>query len=317
MKRGMQRLTLPGAVVAALAVVLLTGSSAQALRLPAARQCPVFPASNAWNQRVDKLPVAADSAQLIASIGLDSPVHADFGSGTWDGGPIGIPFDVVSHRTARAGVSFEYADESDRVRYPIPPHVHIEGGPHATGDRHAILVDKSACRLYELYDLHHTTRGWTAGSGAVWSMRSNHLRPAGWTSADAAGLPIFPGLARWDEVARGVIDHALRFTAPRTRRAYVYPARHYASSSNDPSLPPMGLRVRLKASVNIATFPRQARVVLGALQRYGMILADNGSPWYVSGAPNRRWSNDDLHTLGRLTGADFEVVDTSSLPRPS
>ena len=147
-------------------------------------------------------------------------------------------------------------------------------------------------------------------------MRSNHLRPAGWTSADAAGLPIFAGLARWDEVSRGVIDHALRFTAQRTRHAYVYPARHYASSSSDPSLPPMGLRVRLKASVSIASFPRQARVVLRALQRYGMILADNGSPWYVSGAPNRHWSNDALHSLGRLTGADFEVVDTSSLPEP-
>jgi hypothetical protein len=265
---------------------------------------------------VDTLPVASDPAQLIAAIGLDSPVHADFGSGTWDGGPIGIPFDVVSSRTPRSRVSFQYADESDRVRYPVPRHVHIEGGSHATGDRHAILVDKSACRLYELYDLRHSARGWTAGSGAVWSLRSNHLRPAGWTSADAAGLPIFPGLARWDEVARGVIDHALRFTAPRTRRAYVYPARHYASSSNDPLLPPMGLRVRLKASVNVASFPRQARVVLRALQHYGMILADNGSPWYVSGAPNRQWSNDDLHSLGRLTGADFEVVDTSSLPQP-
>ena len=304
------------AAVAAVSAALLAGSSAQALRLPAAPRCPVFPASSAWNQRVDELPVAADSAQLIASIGLDSPVHADFGSGTWDGGPIGIPFDVVSHRTARSRVAFDYADESDRVRYPIPRKVHIEGGAHSTGDRHAILVDKSACRLYELYDLHRTGHGWTAGSGAVWNLRSNHLRPAGWTSADAAGLPIFPGLARWDEVARGTIDHALRFTAPRTRRAYVYPARHYASSSNDPALPPMGLRVRLKASVNVASFPKQSRVVLRALQRYGMILADNGSPWYVSGAPNRHWSNDDLHSLGRLTGADFEVVDTSSLPRP-
>ncbi|HZT94155.1 MAG TPA: hypothetical protein VE985_06750, partial [Gaiellaceae bacterium] len=260
--------------------------------------------------------VSADSAQLIKSIGLDAPVHADFGSGKWDGGPIGIPFDVVSKATHRARVSFEYADESDRVRYPIPNHVHVEGGANATGDRHAILVDRSACRLYELYDLRHTSRGWTAGSGAVWNLRSNHLRPAGWTSADAAGLPIFPGLARWDEASRGVIDHALRFTAPETRRAYVYPARHYASSSTDPSLPPMGLRVRLKASVNVASFPRQARVVLRALQRYGMILADNGSPWYVSGAPDPHWSNDALHTLGRLTGADFEVVDTSSLPQP-
>jgi hypothetical protein len=304
------------ALPVALAAVLFVGSSAHALRLPGARHCPVFPANNPWNQRVDKLPVSADSAQLISSIGLDASVHADFGSGKWDGGPIGIPFDVVSHKTHRSRVSFEYASESNRVRYPIPKHVHIEGGAHATGDRHAILVDKSACRLYELYDLRHTRRGWTAGSGAVWNLRSNHLRPAGWTSADAAGLPIFPGLARWDEVSRGVIDHALRFTAPETRRAYVYPARHYASSSNDPALPPMGLRVRLKASVNVASFPKQARVVLRALQRYGMILADNGSPWYVSGAPNSHWSNDALHSLGRLPGADFEVVDTSSLPRP-
>ncbi len=298
------------------AVALLTGASARAFRLPAAARCPVFPANNPWNQRVDKLPVAADSAQLIGSIGLDSPVHADFGSGTWDGGPIGIPFDVVSTKTPTRRVSFEYADESDRVRYPIPSHVHIEGGAHATGDRHAILVDKSTCRLYELYDLRRKGHGWTAGSGAVWNLRSNHLRPAGWTSADAAGLPIFPGLARWDEAARGQIDHALRFTAPETRRAYVYPARHYASSSSDPSLPPMGLRVRLKSSVTVSSFPPQARVVLRALQRYGMILADNGSPWYISGAPDKRWSNDQLHALGRLTGADFEVVDTSSLPEP-
>ena len=312
----MKRVTLPAALAAGLTAVLLTGASANALRLPAARHCPVFPANNPWNQRVDKLPVSADSARLINSIGLDSPVHADFGSGKWDGGPIGIPFDVVSRRTARHRVSFEYADESNRVRYPIPRHVHIEGGAHATGDRHAILVDKSSCRLYELYDLRHTGHGWTAGSGAVWSLRSNHLRPAGWTSADAAGLPIFPGLARWDEAKRGVIDHALRFTASATRRAYVYPARHFASSSNDASLPPMGLRVRLKAGVDVASFPKQARVVLRALQRYGMILADNGSPWYISGAPSSHWSNDALHTLGRLTGADFEVVDTSSLPQP-
>jgi hypothetical protein len=304
------------APAAALALILLTGSSAQALRMPAARHCPVFPANNAWNERVDKLPVVSDSARLITSIGLDAPAHADFGSGKWDGGPIGIPFDVVSKQTRLSHVSFAYADESNRVRYPIPQHVQIEGGAHATGDRHAIMVDKSSCRLYELYDLRHTSHGWTAGSGATWSLRSNHLRPAGWTSADAAGLPIFPGLARWDEVKRGVIDHALRFTAPETRRAYVYPARHYASDSNDASLPPMGLRVRLKTGVNIASFPPQARVVLRALQRYGMILADNGSPWYVSGAPNRHWSNDALHTLGRLTGADFEVVDTSSLPEP-
>jgi hypothetical protein len=292
-------------------------ASASALRVPAAPRCPIFPAANAWNQRVDRLPVAADSDTLIRSIGLGSGLHADFGSGRWDGGPIGIPFDVVSRRTPRSAVRFAYADESDKMRYPIPRTVHVEGGARADGDRHALLFDKDACRLYELYDLRRSGGRWTAGSGAIFDLRSNALRPAGWTSADAAGLPIFPGLARWDEVSRGVVDHALRFTAPRTRRAYVYPARHYASSSDDPSLPPMGLRVRLKASVDISSFPRQARIVLQALKTYGMILADNGSPWYVSGAPSPHWSNDDLHTLGRITGADFEVVDTSSLPRPA
>jgi len=300
-------------VVLAVAALVCAGS-ASALRLPTAPKCPIFPASNAWNERVDTLPVAADSAQLIASIGLGTGLHPDFGSGLWDGGPIGIPFDVVSKSTPRSHVRFGYADESDKGPYPIPRTVHIEGGAQSDGDRHALLLDRDACRLYELYDLHGSGSSWTAGSGAIWNLRSNRLRPAGWTSADAAGLPIFPGLARYDEVARGVIDHALRFTAAHTRRAYVYPARHYASSSDDPSLPPMGLRVRLKASVDISHFPKQARVVLQALKTYGMILADNGSNWYISGAPNPKWSNDDLHTVGQITGADFEVVDTSSLP---
>jgi hypothetical protein len=293
---------------------LLAGvASAHALRLPAAPKCPMFPASNPWNQRVDGLQVAANSAELIQAIGAGTGLHADFGSGLYGGGPIGIPFDVVSKRTPRARVSFDYADESDNVRYPIPKTVHIEGGRTAEGDRHALLLDKDACKLYELYALAPKAGGWHAGSGAVWNLRSNALRPAGWTSADAAGLPILPGLARYDEVAHGVIDHALRFTASRTRRAYIYPARHYASSSDDPSLPPMGLRVRLKVSVDISGFPHQTRIVLQALKTYGMILADNGSNWYVSGAPNPKWSNDDLHSLGRVTGSMFEVVDTSSL----
>jgi hypothetical protein len=294
------------------AVVFLIAAvpgSASALQLPGAPRCAVFPRSNPWNQRVDKLPLAANSATLIRSIGLDTGVHADFGSGTWDGGPIGIPFDVVTRGTPRAKVSFEYADESDKVGYPIPKRVHIEYG----SDHHALLVDRDACRLYELGGLQWAGGRWHAWAGAVWSLRSNRLRPAGWTSADAAGLPIFPGLARWDEVRRGVIDHALRFTASRTRRAYVWPARHYASSSTDPSLPPMGLRVRLKASFDVRPFPRQARIVLVALKRYGMLLADNGSNWYISGAPSPGWSNDQLHTLGRVTGSDFEVVDTSRL----
>jgi hypothetical protein len=302
--------------LAAGVMVLLAAASASALRLPSAPKCPVFPADNAWNQRVDALPVAASSSVLIQSIGLSTGLHADFGSGLYEGSPIGIPFDVVTKKTPGARVSFDYADESDRLKYPIPKAVHIEGGRRSDGDRHALLLDKDACKLYELYALYAKGSGWTAGSGAVWNLKSNALRPAGWTSADAAGLPIFPGLARCDEVARGAIDHALRFTASRTRKQFVYPARHFASSSDDPSLPPMGLRVRLKASVDISGYPKQARIILQALKTYGMILADNGSNWYITGAPSPKWSNDDLHSLGRVTGSMFEVVDTSSLPHP-
>jgi hypothetical protein len=301
------------AAVCAAALASLLVAPASSLPLPGAPGCRVFPGSNVWNRRVDRLPVAAGSAPIIRSIGLGTGLHPDFGSGLWDGGPIGIPYTVVSGAQPRSHVSFEYADESDRGPYPIPANVKIEGGARSDGDRHALIVDRSSCRLYELYDLRHGPSGWTAGSGAIWNLRSNRLRPAGWTSADAAGLPILPGLARYDEVARGRIDHALRFTVEHTRRAYVYPARHYASDLTAVDLPPMGLRVRLKRSVPISGFPQQARIVLTALKRYGMIVADNGSDWYISGAPDPRWNNDDLHTLGRITGADFEVVDTSRL----
>jgi hypothetical protein len=293
--------------------VLLGGSSAEALRLPAAPRCTVFPKSNPWNSRVDRLPVAANSAEIISSIGTDRGLHPDFGSGLWEGAPIGIPITVVGRRTPKSRVSFEYADESDRGPYPIPRGVPIEGGYRSDGDRHALIVDRDSCRLYELFALYPKGSGWRAGSGAIWNLRSNRLRPAGWTSADAAGLPILPGLARYDEVRRGVIDHALRFTVRRTRRAYVYPARHFASSSDDPSLPPMGLRVRLKASFDVSGYPRQARVVLTALKRYGMLVADNGSDWYITGSPNPGWRNDDLRTLGRVKGSEFEVVDTRTL----
>ncbi len=244
-------------------------------------------------------------------------MHADFGSGLWDGGPIGIPITVVGRKTPRSRVSFEYASESDKGPYPIPRTVKIEGGANADGDRHALLLDKDRCKLYELFALYSKPGGgWRAGSGAIFDLRSNRLRPAGWTSADAAGLAILPGLARYDEVKRGRIDHALRFTVSRTRRAYVYPARHFASDLTDPSLPPMGLRLRLKKSFDTRPFPRQARIVLEALKRYGMIVSDNGSDWYVSGAPDPRWSNDQLHTLHQVTGSGFEVVDTRRL-RPS
>jgi hypothetical protein len=275
------------------------------LRLPGAPRCPVFPHTNPWNRRVDRLPVGANSDRIIRSIGIGTGLHPDFGSGLYDGGAIGIPYNVVGAKTPRLRLGFDYADESDKGPYPIPRNVKLEYG----GDHHALLLDRSSCKLYEVYALH----GRHAGSGAIWNLRSNKVRPAGWTSADAAGLPILPGLARYDEVARGVIDHALRFTVESTRRAYVYPARHYAGDSNDPSLPPMGLRVRLKASYPIAAFPRQARIVLAALKRYGMLVADNGSDWYISGAPDPHWNNDDLRTLGRVKGSSFEVVNTSSL----
>jgi hypothetical protein len=298
------------AAIAVLAVALVcAGGSALALRVPSAPHCRVFPKSNPWNRRVDHLPVAANSAAIIGSIGVSRGLHADFGSGLWQGSPIGIPFDVVTGRTPRSRVSFEYGDESDHVRYPIPKRVHVEGG----SDHHAMLLDRSACRLYELGGLARSNGRWHAWAGATWSLRSNRVRPAGWTSADAAGLPIFPGLARYDEVRRGVIDHALRFTVERTRRAYVYPARHYASNLTDPDLPAMGLRVRLKSSFDVRPFPRQSRIVLLALKHYGMLVADNGSDWYITGAPNPGWSNEQLHTLGQVKGSDFQVVDTSKL----
>jgi hypothetical protein len=270
--------------------------------------CPLFPSSWSTNQRVDALPVAPDSAAIVRSIGLDGAIKADFGSGLWEGGPIGIPYDVVGRRAPRARVRFDYAGESDRVRYPIPRRVHIEGGRHADGDRHALLVDRRRCKLFELFALRRQDGRWAAGSGAVWSLRRPRLRPAGWTSADAAGLPILPLLARYPEVRRGRITHALRMTVSESRRAFVFPARHYASSLTDPALPRMGERLRLKASVDISGLPRQSRVVARALKEYGLIVADNGSDWFVSGAPHPRWDNDQLQQLRRLRGADFEVV---------
>jgi hypothetical protein len=297
-------------VLLALATLTLAGATSAA-RLPQAPACQVFPASNPWNQRVDSLRVAANSNAIVASIGVDDHVHADFGSGLWEGHKIGIPITLVGKKTPRRRVPFEYASESDRGPYPIPANVRIEGG----SDRHAILVDRDACKLYELFALERRSGRWHAGSGAIWNLNSNKLRSRGWTSADAAGLPIFPGLARYDEVKRGRIDHALRFTVSQTRRAYVWPARHFASSATSANLPPMGLRLRLRKSYRTAGFPRQARIVLQALKEYGMIVADNGSDWYISGAPDPRWSNDQLHTLHDVPGAAFEVVDTSKMPR--
>ena len=281
--------------------------AASAPVLPGAPNCPVFPSDNVWNKPVDSLPVSSDSSTLIASIGLNAFLHPDFSS--YSGGGYGIPYNVVGGGRKKVRVRFQYAAQSDPGPYPIPKHPKIEGG----SDRHMLIVDRDNCVLYELYAARKTSTGWKAGSGAIWSMSSNALRSAGWTSADAAGLPILPGLVRYDEVAAGVINHALRFTAPVTRREYIYPARHFASDDTSAALPPMGLRVRLKASVDISHFGPQARVLLQALQTYGMILADNGSPWYVTGAPNAGWNDDDMHQLQTLHGSDFEVVDTSTL----
>ena len=297
------------AAVAALVSLALTAPAA-AHPLPQAPDCPVFPETSVWNKRVWNLPLRKDSRTIVNAIGARLHLHADFGSGLWDGGPIGIPITVVDSTTPTSAVDFDYADESDAGPYPIPDDVAIEGGASADGDRHAILVDSESCTLYELFDLYPS---WTAGSGAIWELTSNALRPRGWTSADAAGLPILPGLARYDEVAEGSIDHALRFTVRRSRRAYVYPARHFASQDTSKSLPPMGLRLRLRRDYFVASFPPQAQVVLRALKRYGMIVADNGSSWYVSGAPDPGWDNDDLHALGRVKGSAFRVVDTSTL----
>jgi hypothetical protein len=274
------------------------------LALMAIAGCPVFPAANAWNQRVDRLPVHPRSAEIVRSIGVEQTVHPDFGSGLFEGRRIGIPYTVVPRSQRRVPVSFEFADESDPGPYPIPRGAPVEGG----SDRHVLVVQRGTCRLYELFAAERSGAGWRAGSGALFRLRSNRLRPRGWTSADAAGLPIFPGLARYDEVARGAIRHALRFTAPRTRRAFVAPARHFASSLTDPALPAMGQRIRLRRTVSERGFGRQARIVVRALKRHGMLLADNGSPWFISGAPHPRWDNDDLRTLKRLRGADFEVV---------
>ena len=275
--------------------------------------CSIFPADNVWNTRIDALPVAVSSQVYVNTIGAAKGVHADFGAGLWDGGPIGIPYTTTVG--APVAVTFDYADESDPGPYPIPPNPPIEGGPNSDGDRHILILDQTACKLYELYYAWPQTDGsWQAGSGAIFNLRSNALRPDTWTSADAAGLPILAGLVRYDEVAAGAINHALRFTAPQTRKAYVWPARHYASSLTGAQYPPMGQRFRLKASFDISGFSATNQIILAALKTYGMILADNGSSWYLSGAPDERWNNDDLRQLQtRVHGSDFEAVDTSSL----
>lgn len=271
----------------------------------------VFPADNVWNRTVTDLPVHAKSGDYLASIGLTTGLKADFGSGTWDGGPIGIPYITVPGNQPKVAIHYtDYGDESDPGPMPIPPDAPREWG----SDHHIIVIDRDNGILYELFNASkNADNSWNASSGAIWSLNANAMRPDGWTSADAAGLPLFPGLARYDEVAAGVIPHALRFTIPRTQKAYVWPASHFASSSTDVNRPPMGMRVRLKANVDISGYPYQTRVILQCLKDYGMILADNGSAIYISGAPDERWNNDNLALLRNVKASDLEVVDASGV----
>ena len=269
-----------------------------------------FPADNPWNTPVDQDPVDPNSDTLIASIGLTRGLHPDFGA-NYNGGPFRIPYIVVGGTTPAVSVTFDYADESDPGPYPIPADAPIEGGVASGGDRHVLVIDRDHWKLYELFAAYPIagSPNWTAGSGAIFDLGSDALRTAGWTSADAAGLPIFPGLVRYDEVVeQGAILHALRFTVSHTRHGYVYPARHYASSDTNSFVPPMGMLVRLKSSYDISGYPASARVILQALKTYGMIVADNGSDWFISGAPDPRWNDTELNTLKQVPGSNFEVV---------
>ncbi len=295
------------AAALALAAVSL-GAAAAPAAAPGPRigGCPVFPRSNAWNRDVSHAPVDPRSAQYIAAIGPGN-LHPDFASRRY-----GIPVNVVGAGQRRVPIRFTaYGDESDPGPYPIPPGARVEGG----SDRHVIVVQRRRCRLYELFGARRAGAGWEAASGAAYDLRSNRRRPAGWTSADAAGLPIMPGLARASEARAGAIRHALRFTVSRTQRAYVPPARHFASGETDPALPPMGLRLRLKASFPLRGYHGQARVILRALKRYGMIVADNGSSWFITGAPDPGWNDAQLEELKRVPGGAFEVVRAGPLTR--
>jgi hypothetical protein len=279
--------------------------------------CPIFPSNNVWNTRIDTLPVHPYSAQIIASAGLGATtnLHPDFSSKLWNGGPVGIPYNVVSGSQKKVPISFFWYEESDPGPYPIPADVAIEGGPNSTGDRHVLIVDRDACKLYEIYDAYPQSNGsWTGGSGAIFDLRSNALRPSTWTSADASGLPILPGLVRYDEVAGGEIRHALRFSALYTRKEFVWPARHQSGNTTTCTYcPAMGQRFRLKASYDITGFDPQMQVILRALKTYGLIVADNGMAWSITGVPDSRWNTDITHQIDVLTGGDFEAVDGTQL----
>jgi hypothetical protein len=306
-------LALVGMAPASAAVAAGTSATPRPL---AGTHCDVFRSNNVWNTSIRTLPVDSHSAQWVSHIGRSADLHPDFGpSFGAQPVPYGIPITVVSGHHKRVKVHFEFASESDHVRYPLGSDTLIEGGRQSSGDRHAIVVDRSTCRDYETWLTRHTSHGWTAGSGATWSLRSNRLRPKGFTSADAAGLPILPGLLRWSEVKAGHVDHAIRFTAPVTARRFLWPARHEAGSTSSSAYPPMGARFRLKAGFRIGHFSRDTRVVLRAMKNYGLILADNGSPWFFQGATSTHWPTALLDELKTIPAKDFQAVDESSLRR--
>jgi hypothetical protein len=295
------------------AAALLGLSSFAVAQSPRVGACPVLPADSIWNTRIDQLPVHPSSSTWVATIGASAPVHPDFGAGIWNGAPIGIPFVTVAGTQTKYPATFLYQSESDPGPYAVPLTAPIEGGSASTGDRHATAIDTTNCILYEIYNSFPQSASWKGDSGAIFNLNSNALRPATWTSADAAGLPIFPGLLRYEEVAAGAIRHAIRFTVPRTQKAYVWPARHYASSQTGAQYPPMGARFRLSAGFDISGYSATNQIILTALKNYGMILADNGSAWYLSGAPDPGWNDSDLHNLTKIAGISFEAVDVSPL----
>jgi hypothetical protein len=302
--------------VAALAVVAVVAGPRDAAA-DGEPSCAIFPPDNPWNTDISGFPVHAQSDAFVDAIGRWQYMHPDFGT-VWNGAPIGIPYVIVAETQPEVPVSFDYADESDEGPYPVPPDAPIggapiDGNPSFGGDRHVLVIDDDNCALYEMFDAHPVNGGqsWTAGSGAIFDLDSNALRPDFWTSADAAGLPIYPGLVRYEEVVeQGLIDHALRFTVQTTRRAFIHPATHYASSQTAANLPPMGLRFRMKAGYSCAAFSAEVNVICAALKKYGMFVADNGSDWYISGAPDSRWSDTRLRDLKSIPGDAFEVVNT-------
>ena len=289
-----------------LALTLLSASGTLYAQTPTLAGCTIFPANNIWNTRVDNLPVDSNSATYVNTMGTSNPLHPDFGAGG------GIPYTLVPGSQPKVNVTFRYW--SDAGPYPIPSNVAIEGGANASGDRHALIIDTTNCVLYELFSLYHQANGtWEAGSGAIFPLNSNALRPNGWTSADAAGLPILPGLIRYDEMISGHIDHAIRFTAQQTRNTYIWPARHEASALTGSQYPQMGQRFRLKQDFDISSFAPHVQVVLQALKTYGMIVADNGTSWHVAGVGDPRFDDNEMHQLTRVVGADFEAVNEAGL----